>query len=104
MAIPEWYKWQNAGYFWPEKPSHAMRTRKMRNEALAGATWAERLVTVRSRRDARKRVPYLYRKLRRYVRHRAVVLHWQERTQRALCAPEGRGRAADRAAYAAELG
>ena len=89
MLIPEWYKHQNAGYFYPDKPSHPMYTRAMRREAIE---------------DARDRVPYLYRKLRRHVRHRAVVLHWQERTQRALCAPGGRGRAADAAAYASECG
>lgn len=89
MAIPWSYKIENEGYFWPEKPSHPMHTRKMRNEARA---------------EARRRVPILYWKLRRHFKHRAIVLHWQERTQRALYAPGGRGRAADAAAYKVECG
>ena len=41
--------------------------------------------------------------LRRFVKRRAVALYWQERTQRALCAPGGAGRAADKGAFASEF-
>ena len=91
MAIPYMYKLQNAPLYWPSQfgPSHPMVTRKMQNDARA---------------KARRRVPYFYWRLRRHFKLRAIVLHWQERTQRALYAPGGRGRAADAAAYAAECG
>jgi len=91
MATPFWYKVQNAPLYWPDRygPSHPMVTRKMRNDARA---------------EARRRVPIFYWKLRRHFKRRAIVLHWQERTQRALYAPGGRGRAADAAAYKVECG
>ena len=41
--------------------------------------------------------------LRRAATQRAVALYWQERTQRALCAPGGAGRAADRGAFESEF-
>ena len=41
--------------------------------------------------------------LRMAVKRRAVALYWQERTQRALCAPGGAGRAADKGAFASEF-
>ena len=41
--------------------------------------------------------------LRRAATRRAVALYWQERTQRALCAPGGAGRAADRDAFESEF-
>ena len=41
--------------------------------------------------------------LRRFVKRRAVALYWQERTQRALCAPGGAGRAADTVAFESEF-
>lgn len=41
-------------------------------------------------------------RLRQHVRHRAIALHWQGCTQRALCAPGGRGRIEDRAAFVSE--
>lgn len=45
----------------------------------------------------------LGRLLRRAVARRAIALYWQEQTQRALCAPDGAGRAADTAAFASEF-
>ena len=91
MLVPFWYMAQNAPRFWPDEygPSHPMITRQKRAEA---------------REKAQEQVPRYYRKLRKHVRHRAVVLYWQERTQRALCAPGGRGREADRVAFTEELG
>ena len=41
--------------------------------------------------------------LRKYVIKRAIALYWLERTQRALCAPGGAGRAADRDAFESEF-
>ena len=41
--------------------------------------------------------------LRRAVARRAIALYWQEQTQRALCAPGGAGRAADRGAFESEF-
>ena len=41
--------------------------------------------------------------LRRFVKRRAVALYWQEQTQRAVCAPGGAGRAADRDAFESEF-
>ena len=41
--------------------------------------------------------------LRRVATQRAVALYWQERTQRALCAPGGAGRAADKGAFESEF-
>ena len=38
-----------------------------------------------------------------WMKKRAVVLYWQEATQRRLCAPGGAGRAADEAEFAAEF-
>ena len=43
------------------------------------------------------------RLLRMAVKHRALALYWQERTQRALCAPGGAGRAADKGAFESEF-
>ena len=45
----------------------------------------------------------LGRYLRRAVAQRAIALYWQEQTQRALCAPDGAGRAADRGAFESEF-
>lgn len=45
----------------------------------------------------------LGRYLRRAVARRAVALYWMEQTQRALCAPGGAGRAADRVAFESEF-
>ena len=54
---------------------------------------------------ARRRVArfVILRLLRRAVKHRALALYWQEQTQRALCAPGGAGRAADRDAFESEF-
>lgn len=52
------------------------------------------------RRRARRILGY---QLRRYVMMRAIALHWLERTQRTLCAPDGTGRAADALAFEAEF-
>ena len=41
--------------------------------------------------------------LRRAVARCAIALYWQEQTQRALCAPGGAGRAADRGAFESEF-
>lgn len=41
--------------------------------------------------------------LRKYFFMRTVALYWQERTQRALCAPEGAGRAADVGAFESDF-
>lgn len=41
--------------------------------------------------------------LRMAVKQRAIALHWQEQTQRALCAPSGAGRAADAVAFESEF-
>ena len=41
--------------------------------------------------------------LRRTVAQRAIALYWQEATQRALCAPGGAGRAADKVAFESEF-
>ena len=43
-------------------------------------------------------------KVRRWVAKRAIALHWQERTQMRLAAPNGVGRRADLAAYEADFG
>ena len=43
-------------------------------------------------------------KVRRWVAKRAIALHWQERTQMRLAAPDGAGRRADRTAYEADFG
>ena len=45
----------------------------------------------------------LGRLLRRAVARRAIALYWQEQTQRALCAPNGTGRTADKVAFASEF-
>ena len=45
-----------------------------------------------------------WRLVRRYVRRRAILLYWQEQTQRALFAPGGAGRKAERAAFELEFG
>ena len=76
MLVPFWYMAQNAPRFWPDEygPSHPMITRQKRAEA---------------REKAQEQVPRYYRKLRKHVRHRAVVLYWQERTQRAVSARRG---------------
>ena len=42
-------------------------------------------------------------KMRRWVAKRGIALHWQERTQMRLAAPDGAGRRADRAAYEADF-
>ena len=41
--------------------------------------------------------------LRSAAKQRAIALYWQEQTQRALCAPGGAGRAADRGAFESEF-
>ena len=46
----------------------------------------------------------LWVKVRRWVAKRAIALHWQERTQMRLAAPNGAGRRADLAAYMADFG
>ena len=43
-------------------------------------------------------------KVRRWVAKRGIALHWQERTQMRLAAPNGVGRRADLAAYEADFG
>lgn len=43
-------------------------------------------------------------RVRRWVTKRVIALHWQERTQMRLAAPDGAGRRADRAAYEADFG
>lgn len=45
-----------------------------------------------------------WRLVRGPILKRAVVLYWQEQTQRALAAPGGAGRKADRAAFESEFG
>jgi hypothetical protein len=55
----------------------------------------KRVLTAR-RELARAALGYV---LRAAVQCRAIALYWQERTQRALCAPGGAGRAADAAAF-----
>ena len=54
---------------------------------------------------ARRRVARLIilRVLRTAVAQRAIALYWQEQTQRALCAPGGAGRAADRGTFESEF-
>ena len=42
-------------------------------------------------------------RVRRWVTKRVIALHWQERTQMRLAAPDGAGRRADRAAYEADF-
>ena len=41
--------------------------------------------------------------LRSAAKQRAIALYWQEQTQRALCAPGGAGRAADRGTFESEF-
>ena len=54
---------------------------------------------------ARRRMARIvvFRLLRKAVKQCAIALYWQERTQRALCAPGGAGRVADRDAFESEF-
>ena len=52
----------------------------------------------------RRRRQLQWRLVRRHFRRRAILFYWQEQTQRALFAPGGAGRKADRTAFELEFG
>jgi len=79
-------------------PNGIRRAEQERRFAKEAAPWDaghKRLLAAR-RQLARS---ILGRCLRRTARLRALALYWQEATQRALCAPDGAGRAADKVAF-----
>lgn len=52
---------------------------------------------------ARRKARRHWRAVAAFARSHAIALHWLERTQRSLCAPDGAGRAADSAAFQSEF-
>ena len=64
--------------------------------------WDKRHKRVLAARRRLARV-VIFRLLRKAVKHRMIALYWQEQTQRALCAPGGAGRGADRDAFESEF-
>lgn len=56
-------------------------------------------VGVHRRAEARVLAPFNWARLHRWLRVRAIVHYWQGATQERLCAPGGKGRALDLAAY-----
>jgi hypothetical protein len=80
----------------------ALREREVRERKEWRSIFGEGVCDVGGAEWRRRRRRGLWKKLRLYAQHIATALHWQERTQRALCAPGCRGRIEDRAAFVSE--
>lgn len=85
-----------------QRPSAALARSQPRKIVAAVAAWHLARHAHR-REEARENAPVYWRRLRAHFAARPIAMYWLEQTQMRLCAAGGAGRAADAAAFEADI-